>query len=741
MAFDPATQAIARFIGLFELAIEEFRLRQDYLEFRMKRPAQDDVAPLEGVSVKLQAPYELGKYDPGLSYDHPAAGIPPLPIPRIAIDGGIELPGVLGIEALIWEISPPHVPSQIIYLTPQPFSFLLAAPGSIVSVTVQVIVVSDNDLFISGLGTNFTDPAVLEETLAEIVALADTLAGFQAPDLPQDGDWMSFAEGVLDQFDNSAPTVDGAVIIAFRGTETEGVIVDGEVAEEAPDWADLLPWYLKPEDIETDEIMDENDDPSDTEAEGENVAQSNVGTGQNDAPAQTGQHDFSLDFGDDAPDPYDGGAENEIVAGANLAINEIAVGSKWVDAPVIVVSGDMARFDAISQVNVLVEHDRIDGAAIAQASTGHNITEIIEESSLDPEEQAPSQDILPSDWQVVTIEADLIQVNWVKQFTHVTDFDRAEVNVTGQTIYLGLGGNEMVNTTILNEFGYNFDLIFVGGNMIDATVVSQKNVLYDSDTLATREPGAPVAEEGALEYPAIASIESDITVEDAALETISTGDISEDVPDIPETPFEPPTLSLADNLLFNKTTLKTTGVDKFVEMTENFATTAEELANGAETIAHETAQDALFAGKDALRVLKIEGDLAKINLFEQTNIVGDSDQVRLEMAAMRDKFDAQMKVVAGSNALVNVASITELGVDSDIMVGGQIYDDAFIHQAELFDTDAIPTGVALTGLANEAVAAFLADNVQNTGDYTDEITPISNYEGTSQLDVMQTALI
>ncbi len=843
MKMDPTTELIAHFIGLFELSIEELRLRQDYLEFKLMQNAEDPAPPLETIGVHLQAPYQIGRYDPGLAYEPVAPELPP-------VDHARAVP-LVEYEPLAPPELVPHPPISASYdgrsvvvvqpdFVPSSFSFPLATPGSVVSVTVQIIDLSDNDLFLSGLGTSFTDPAVLEATLAEIVAVAETLVGFDIPSPPQGSDWMGFAQNMLAELETAAPAGNAAEIASFRGAEAQGTIVDGVAVDEAPVWTELLPLHLRPED----EVS--NDDPSslDADADVESVPSDSSGQGH------TAEHDFSRDFDDDGINPFKLNPGHEIVAGANKAINEIALGSQWLDAPVIVVRGDVARLDAVSQVNVLVEHDTIDGVAVGQNSVSHNIAKIVTESSEDPAAPAPP-DVLPGAWQTVRIEADLIQVNWVKQFTHVSDFDRAELTFSGQATFLGLGENEMVNSAILNELGYNYDLIFVAGDMVDATVVSQKNVLFDTDTIATRDAGAapsamadPAAMTAAAsrlvaggseleavtvtepaeardEHPlpseaegggghlaasdqstlnperGSASFEESHASDGRASETSETAALRDNFPELltveaeaeaeaeafeasfkgtASRPQEPvigdrdlagaretdpdafsarassaddaqavtqdaaPAVSLADNLLLNQATIKSTGVDEFVEMREAFAATAESLAEGVETIAREVAQDALFAGKEALRVLQIDGDFAKINIFEQTNIVGDADQIRLEMQALRERLEAEMKLIAGSNALVNLATVTEYGVNSKIMAGGHVYDDAFIYQAELIDTDLAPSGVAVSALAKEAVAAFLSDDMLTSTAVTDEIVPTDNVDASSHLDVMQTAL-
>jgi hypothetical protein len=371
--------------------------------------------------------------------------------------------------------------------------------------------------------------------------------------------------------------------------------------------------------------------------------------------------------------------------------------------------------------------------------------------------------------------------------------------------------------------------------MVDATVVSQKNVLFDSDSIATRDahtapsamadpaavPATYVADEfqpetitdggpesgeeypesaeatmrdvdpGRLDQPALSttsdaamnqeshasdghtsdttataalkdefseplSVEAEAEAFEASFQRATSGPQEPMIRDRDMTgasDTDPatiatdttnvvaaPAVSLADNLLLNKAKITTTGVDEFIEMREAFAAAAEKLAVGAETIAQDVAQDALFAGKEALRVLQVDGNLAKINIFEQTNIVGDADQIRLEMHALRDRLEAEMKLIAGSNALVNLATATEYGVDSKIMAAGHVYEDAFIHQAELIDNNATPSGVAVSALANEAIAAFLSEDMLTSAADIDAIVPTGHVDAASHLDVMQTAL-
>ncbi|GGF81127.1 hypothetical protein GCM10011402_37190 [Paracoccus acridae] len=696
MSLDPATQAISRFIGLLDLIVEESRLRQDYLKFKAKISPETDGDFLPGISARLIIGGQPGDYDPGLSYRPVSPSMKTVEADPYYYHSPVQLSPLA-----VLPVTPPASTDALLTqkMTGDLLPIFADGPGSIMAVTIQTAYLADDDLLLDGLGGDFIGTAQLHAALERIDMMAEAIEGFDLPPLPVGMDWMGAVQAVLDQFDavpigqENVP----AAIHTYRGDDAEGQVVDGKKAEEAPDWSDLLPIYLRPapeeEDAPSKDPVGKDDEAASpgglSATDGETIIRTKTGADGDSKTSQPGEHDFSRDFA--GHDEDDGLAGNQIIAGANTAINEIGVGVQWIDASVIVVQGDVAKVQAINQVNVLVEHDSINGSPVTQESTGFNIAEILTTSSKTGES---GSDDLPSDWQLFRLEASLYQVNWVKQITYATDFDRAEVTFSAQMTFLDLGENEIVNSAILNEYGYRFDVMFVSGNMIDATIISQKNVLFDSDSMTTGS-GDPAMAAG---------------------------------------------LSMSDNLLYNKAAIKTVGVDSFAQMSKSFADAADDLAAGRDTHMRDLTQDQLFAGQEILRALQIDGDLVKINLFEQENIVGDADQLRLDMQRMREEFGDQVKVIAGSNALVNLASITETGVDSTIMAGGKVYDDALIHQAEWFDTDAPDGGAQMAGLTKEAIAAFLTDDLARIDPASEGIMPTESYDHGSNLDVMQGVL-
>jgi hypothetical protein len=403
--------------------------------------------------------------------------------------------------------------------------------------------------------------------------------------------------------------------------------------------------------------------------------------------------------GADEPNPYAVDPGHHVETGANLSANEAFIVTNWTDAEVIAVGGDVIEIAVISQVNLLVDDaggapGAGPGAAPGAVSKAVSAAQIVTRSS-EPEgaddAAAPIDGGFPLYWEVTRIDGDVILVNWVEQHTFATDTDRAEVLFTGSATHIGMGDNTLSNFATLTELGFHYDLIVISGDMITVNMIEQINVLLDSDSV------------GAVILP----------------------------PDL---------IATGDNYLLNSAAIVSEGVDSIVIMSEAFRAELEALEAGATTLSDGFALDPLFQGKETLSVLYIDGDLIEVNVIEQHNYLGDADQVQLALDALVDGTGAEVTITTGANALLNDARIIDLGIDSTIVAGGEVYTAALIHQAGLVDTEAMPEGVAMTGLASEAVA-FLADDMIDPAppDDTGGGGAALAGEGGS-LDVMQTVL-
>lgn len=689
MLMDKVTEMVAHLIGIFETTLEEERMRDAYEKFKALKKADPDNDPLAAQSIVFKAKYSLEGFTPKLQYAdpgieavnainspfYPAAFYPLLSLPAIAA----APPDTLSHYAQVWAAGAPI--------------FKLEPASSVVVISIQSAFLNDDDVLLLGNGdAQFIDPGVFLAQQQQLQLIATAIAAPVSSEVIHPGETATEnAIALHDQIAQAEATpIAGVAATMLHGAEAFGKHVNGESVEDMPVLDDLWPDFLA------------EDEAEEAPAEGSTGTYSVASddTAQDAEPAS--EHVF--------PDPFEGlsGAQDSesgdapweeghgIVTGANTLVNEVYIASGWLDAPVFSVMGDVVNLDVIAQVNVLMD---IDYGTFGQfvASTVMNAAALgATATTPDPDDDAEAADqpgddpTLPAHWAVTRIDGDLIQMNQVQQYSFVTDTDRAEVTLQGADAFIGMGENTVFNLTDLTELGYGYDLIVVGGSMISVNWISQVNVMLDNDMMTF--DGVTTANFGG-----------------------------------------------GDNLLFNAASINSVGVDTYGQMQADARSVGESLADGDTDLPRSVAQDSVFEGIDVLRVLYVEGDLTTINWIEQTNVLGDADQVHLARNDLETATGATATVTTGSNATINIAAIDEFGIDSAVAVNGDVYDDALLYQAELVDTNADPLGVDLSALATEAVA-FLADDMigPETGP-ADAPIAATRSEGTTP-DVMQTML-
>jgi len=699
---DKLTEIISHLIGIFHTTVEAERLRDAYEDFKYQQ-LHSEVNDIEIAPVHFELRYTLRDFDPELKYT-PLANETPFKA-WLASTDPIHL-------------REPYAPGQMtafpeLYIEQGYSSFFPAArpslvlepPGSVVTVSVQSAWMEDNDLLrMNSVYAEFDDPSVYIAALASLQEAAQILGVLTVQSTldfnSSNGASFITLHDLMVQTDDTSRL--GEQVVVLHGSEAYGMFVGGAPVETLPLLDDLMPELLQADD----DTANEDDDRS--------------------ASVRTSDLDLPPDVKTQAPDdyeriedkdPFDGlnppsgeaelfGLESghQVVTGGNKMVNDVVMNVSWLDAPVISVMGDVVALNLISQANVLAEHATFNGVLQGSLSTTFNVAMMSSTSQFagaETTEGSPEQPVednediymgLPKNWAVTRIEGDVLTVNWVQQYSFMTDDDRADVQITGTNSYISLGENLMINLASLAEIGYGYDLIMIGGNLITVNQISQMNVMLDFDSVTTA--GA--------------------------------------------TPFG---ISVSGNLLFNGASISTVGINTYGAMTENFAAASKAFADGAQTIDRDVAHDDVFAGDDLLTVLYIAGDFKTINWVEQTNIMGDSDQVHLALDAFTAKSGMPAKLYTGSNAEINTASINVYGADSEVRVQGDVYSDALLYQADLIDTTSDPTGVFMPALANEAVL-FLADGmIINPSHSSDDpgIVPTSP-ESIASPDLMQTML-
>lgn len=448
MLMDKTTEAIAHFIGLFEIAVEEARLRQDFNEFQIKRDPEPQQPALLDIDVAMQAPYDFVEMDPGLRYQ-------PLPPDVVLLAPWVEtdfhpphLPESMPISAQIFADLPDpgvaalhHASSRVV--------FHIDPPGSLAVRINQEISLSDNDYVgVGGHGLIFSPDA---NHGAEMAALLYGAARFSptmdlnAPGSGAEiGSFILASASALEAFAEEHQQDDDVFVVNQDGIE--GSYVNGAIVAKLPDLKEHLP------------------DQEEEEAEGPATVHSVDGLGTVEIEASV-----------------------TVEAGSNTLVNSAVLTNNWLVGPVIAAVGNHVELNAIVQINVWSDSDSI-GTSLGgwtfdpgEATEAFNIAMFTRiDPGADAQTGAPS-DEFPQNWAVTRIDGDLILMNWIEQFSFMMDNDVHVLSSSGVKSMVTTGDNTMLNNVNLTELGLYFDLIIVGGNIYDCNFIFQMNVLLDDD--------------------------------------------------------------------------------------------------------------------------------------------------------------------------------------------------------------------------------------------------------------------
>lgn len=608
MALDRISETIAHFAGFFELMENGVRLRPDSDGFNWQ---DNGFGPHKPLTVTPHGPtdeFDLAGYIPGLTpfwffYQNPEL---------------FSLSMTSGLADLIHKADDPEnmldagenaIPTASAF--PGFGGYELPTAPSHFQVTFQMNHLSDNDMLGVTDVNDFISASVFAETMQVLVTYAGEISVVHPETFAA---VMDDAADVHTQIMSGAgsggtDTGGNATVSHIVGVETSGVMIDGVAADSMPDMSDILPVYHQADDNE------------------------------------------------DLVNLFEAEDGHSTVTGGNFVINETVISQQAPDAGLIIVAGDVISLTSISQTNVLQNIDQ--GIETEDASDLLiNASEITLNSSLE-DGSASGQVTMPSNWNVTRIEGDLISANWVEQQNFITDHDTATITWSAEDSYISLGENTGLNQVLSLDFTMHYDLIIIGGQMVDFNLIRQTNILLDDDTL---------------------SWDAD--------HSFGAGG--------------------ADNLLANFAQVNSTGTDSYQTLNSEYSDLIDGLADGYDGFP--VGVDLSAAGGGTLNVLYISGDYFNVNMIDQINTLGDADQVDVVFDAMSERAaetDGDITFTHGSNALVNIATILDSGLDSTVMAGGQIYDDATLYQAGMV-TEAGEDGMP-PALATEAVAFLMED--------------------------------
>ncbi|MHA6688262.1 type I secretion protein [Mesorhizobium sp. A556] len=679
MHLDKITEAIAHFIGLFQIETEQARLRNDYLEFKALQAREAPPDQHDHTQVTFQSPYDFNDPDPGLHYVPAAPAIVPLKVVTSVAYAMPEIPVAGATPPVIYPqyAAPPLLRDflssmRIVELTP---------PGSVAVHISQINNLSDNDFV--NVGTNAVAFHAIGMPALALDALLDDASQFSpigaatfgaAEDI---GTFITDAAASLNAFaagieaaqaqnadDPFSPfsSADGISVHAdvslISEPEADAIYINGRIFDEAPKLDDVLP-------AASPLVRDAADTPAEPLPGGNHQIQ---GVGST-ATGETvhGQGEIS------------GPTSVEIGAGSNVLWNSATLVNEALEGNVFAVAGNHFELNAIIQVNAWSDSDSIGASLSGWGNAAQSATtaafNIAQMQHIDTESGAaasndPAQLGFPKAWAITEIHGDFVSLNWVQQLNFVLDNDTSVVaSSSGVTMRVGMGENQGFNDLSLADLGKYYDLILVGGNYYDANIITQTNVLLDDDVV------------GAL----------------TGFHTSGQGSVS-----------------ASDNLLWNDAKITSIDHDMTGALPSGFYDALHGFAAGGKMLPASVLQDSAFQGLEGLRVLYISGSIYDLQYVSQTNVLGDADHVALAMnSAAQADLNADWTITTGSNTLVNSAQIIDVDPSGKTYFGGDHYSDELLVQTDVIRTDHGLQIKDADHLVNEAVA-FLSDDMIKT---------------------------
>ena len=363
--------------------------------------------------------------------------------------------------------------------------------------------------------------------------------------------------------------------------------------------------------------------------------------------------------------------------GNNESINAALIVDIGEGARTMVVMGDYFKTDAIFQTNTTVDHDQVSvsggegtPSVTSEGNVATNIADFVEHPSIYAE--FPTFWAGPN-WVVDVVDGDYYSVHAVLQANYLSDNDVA-TQVSGNSHYNLVGGhNQLGNLALIIDGEIQYDLIVIQGSYHGMNVIFQNNILLNNDNIVMSADGADSSQ------------------------SVSSG----------------------HNSLLNEGSIENYGGDTFRELTPGLKMIDDLLASGAISIDPELGS-AIAGNGGTLRVLYITGDYYDINAVWQTNITSDinvlyqlQNEPSPDLMALHPDGTVTQSASTGDNELTNNAAIVDVNPDV-VYVGGDVYTDSILVQADLLPTNQDAAINADTDALVTELIAFVDDTQDQT---------------------------
>ncbi|WP_019995949.1 hypothetical protein [Aureimonas ureilytica] len=433
-----AQETIARFIGLFRVTETDAGLHArlfagtPHLAKVHPRTHAEDDPPARGPA--LSAPvidpdirlandrFEIEDVaSRRLPPPHVDLAIDPLPLSHFRAPGEVAIPA----SSAGWETMRPDPDALFLYRT--------VPSDSLFAIHEQIGLLDDRDTLI--LDPDADPLLVVAEVTQQFEAMLGAARDFQhLPGIPHTpADLKGLLEREATQ-EGAEPSAAGAP------SGHEGIFVDGEKVDSAPDLGKLV----------------------------EEARQ---------AP----------DIGEDQP---------LLQMGGNLSANQAALLNVGHLGAVTVVEGDWFEVNSIRQLNIHADRDGVEGLGDAVSAAIGDTTRSLNIASFERIDRTPEgrpafdpRDSLPTRYKVDVIEGNLEIANFLRQVKLTLDGDQVVLSAMESTVRASTGGNESLNVASLSKLLGAYDLVIVGGSVYEGNFIQQINVLNDSDRIVSDASG------------------------------------------------------------------------------------------------------------------------------------------------------------------------------------------------------------------------------------------------------------
>jgi hypothetical protein len=358
---------------------------------------------------------------------------------------------------------------------------------------------------------------------------------------------------------------------------------------------------------------------------------------------------------------YHNSSVETVSVGSDITANQALLANFEGATISLAVQGNYYFTQEIVQTNVFQESDHFTGSTASSANismAANSITNIA-----DIQDQAPTltsggtvTTATGFNWSVTVLNGSLEDIHSLVQTNYLTNNNVVfETTMTGDSQIVA-GSNTLVNSAQFENLTTNYDLIIVEGNYHQDDLISQTNVVLDSNLVGLSGDGTAAQSVSAGGN----TLDNDATIVDSANTT-------------PQ-PMTASALTVVQSLENQNGSLNVAAIEKaFPDLVGN------------------------------VNVLVVTGDYYDVNYVSQTNIISNANTVMMN-GSQGTLASASQNVQTGHDLAVNAAEIFDAGSATSPYLQGNYYHDLILIQSNIVTDGTRITGHDPTQLAPELVA-------------------------------------